>query len=481
MKKILILICFLFLVNFSLAICYDGCESGTSCMPFGDTKTVNQYTYYCDLNGSLVQQKTSGVCLNDFECASGYSCLDEICTNAYNYFIQGYNMIIANVSGICYGEDYFCSNISVSNATILVNKSCSFYGVGFGCYKCNSNYYYNATLGKCITGICSANPGCMSNSSIVNASIGTDYCADNKKCFACDSDFEWNTTANACKMKQCTSSPGCLNVANLTNGNMVQNRYCSTGSCFACKPCYVWNSNVSSCVYSSSCSSGNINWSSVYFSSSDLASGVYKLLSSHDRVDFTFQGRNYWLGILGVDSSKVVFKIEYTSVSNYNLFANASASFDLSGDGVNDIKVSLAGISNGKANMSIKFLTVSDVGNGNNNGQQGTSESPSGSDLGTSGDDATDLGSVNSIFNNKNVWWLVVIALIILILIIILIVYLIRGNKRNKGNVNNQVYQQRPPVSPGNAPTTYPVGGYRPPQPVPMQQKNIQPNQVRRM
>lgn len=470
MKKVFILFCLIFVVGFSLAACDNGCESGASCVPYGDIVVLSQVPYvsnYCDFESDgMIQQKTSGSCLNDFECSPGYSCLDEYCTNEYNYFIQGYNAIIANVSGLCYGEDYFCSNVSVSNASVLSNKNCSFYGTGFSCYECNNNFYYNSTLGKCITGICSASPGCMNNSSILNASMNTDYCADNKNCFSCDSDFEWNATTNSCKMKQCTSSPGCMNMANLTNGMVVSNRYCSAGTCFVCRSCYVWNSNTSSCIYSSSCNSGNVSWSSVYFSSSDLSSGVYKLLSSHDKVEFSFQGRNYWLGILGVDSSKVVFKIEYTGVSNYNLFSNTSAGFDLSGDGVNDIRVSLAEISNGKANMSIKFLTVSDVNSGNGNpivyGQQGTSGASQNVNTGTSAGDVTDLGSLNSIFSESKIWILIVIGLVILILIVILAIYLAKRKSKSDTNVNNQAYQQQSPVAPANTPGVYPVGGYRP-------------------
>jgi hypothetical protein len=481
MKKILILICLLFAINFSLAVCENGCPGeGGACHYYGDIVAIGPSTYYCDIDSSvLVPQKTAGVCLNDYECVSGYSCLDEVCTNSYNYFIQGYNALLANISGMCYGEDYFCSNLSISNATALTSKNCTYAGSGFACYSCNSPFYYNSSLGKCITGMCGANPGCMANSSLNNASINSDYCVDSKNCFSCDSDFEWNASLNTCKMKLCTSSPGCINITNLTNGNEVRNRYCSSGSCFVCKSCYVWNANSSSCVYASNCNVGSVNWGDVYFSNGELSSGNYKILSIYDRVNFSFEGRSYWLGVLGIDSAKIVFKLD-PIVSSYNLFVGSSGGFDLNGDGVSDVRVTVSSVSDSKANVSIKFLAVTDDPDHNNNPNNPTVLLDSNVNTGTNMDEPLNLGSSNiisSIFTKKNIWWLVIAGLVIIGLLVWLIMYLVKKPGNNSGNTNTQPAQQQPPVKPVGPYGSYPVGGYRP---LPAQQ-NTQPNQAKRM
>lgn len=483
MKKILILICFIFVTSFVLAVCDYGCAGGGgACLSYGDTVTIGPSIYYCDIDsGTLVVQKTSGSCLNDYECVSGYSCLDETCTNAYNYFIQGYNALLANISGMCYGEDYFCSNLTINNATALTSKNCSYAGSGFACYSCNSPFYYNSSLGKCITGTCGAAPGCMSNSSLENASVNTDYCADNKNCFACDSDFEWNASENKCKMKLCTSSPGCMNITNLTNGNRVNNRYCSSGSCFVCKSCYVWDTNSSNCVYASNCNVGSVSWSDVYFSNGELSSGTYKAVGVYNRVNFSFESRSYWLGVLGIDSAKIVFRLD-PIVSSYNLFVGSSGGFDLNGDGVSDVRVTVSSVSDSNANVSIKFLTVTDNPdpNHNNNPNNPTPAPNPNVNTNTNVDDPLNLGSssvMGSIFAKKNLWWLVVAGLVIIGLLVWLIMYLVNKPTNSNSGTNSQSYQQQPPVGPGNTPGNYPVGGYRP---MPVQQ-NVQSAQVRRM
>ena len=493
MRKIFLFLSLVFLaavglasqIGFALATCDDGCTDGASCVGYGDVVTHGALSYYCDFNTDgnmvLIQQKTTGDCLNDFECVDGYSCLDGICTNAYNYFIQGYNALLANVSGLCFNENggWFCSNTtSLANATNL-SKSCSFAGANAICYQCNSPLYYNQSIDRCISGICSSSPGCMSNSSIDNASIGGDYCASGQNCFVCDEDFNWNATENRCKMKECTSSPGCMNVTNLTNANVVYNRYCSTGTCFTCRSCYVWNTNSSSCVYSPSCNVGAITWSNVPFTNAELSSGTYKMLNVYDRVNLSFEGRSYWLGILGIETSRIVFKIE-PIVSSYNLFTANNAQFDLNNNGMNDLRVSLAGISGGRANISIKFLTEIGSDNPNSNNNPGGLDNPNPNpnvDVNQNQTNPIDVGSSNGMaqdFVKKYVVAIIIIGVIFIILLVILIVYLVKKPKKVAGNTNPQPAQQQSYGGPGNAPGGYPVGGFRPI----MQQPNNMPRRM---
>lgn len=469
MRKILILISFIFVIGFSLA-CDDGCVFGTGCVEYGGVVTQGVLNYYCDFNvdGSemaLFRQKpydNNEECLNDFECIDEYSCLDGICTNAYNYFIQGYNALLANLSGICMGEEWFCSNTtSLINATVL-GKDCSFSGPDAICYSCNSPFYYNNSIGKCISGICSSPYKCLNISLLENASINSDYCAEDKKCFNCDDGYEWNGTAIQCRVEDCSSSPGCSNQTDIMNGVIVSHKYCESGSCWACKPCYYWNRTSSSCVYSSSCSTFGVNWTDVVFTSSEMSSDIYKLLNTYDRINFSFESRPYRLEVLGIDNAKIVFKLYPNMMtSGYNLFAGNNAQFDLNGDVVKDLQVSLAGISDGRANVSIKFLSIRDYDSPGIVASGGSSPEP---DIGGdySGPNNLDLGSSESRgFFGRNIWWLIVIGVIIIGLLTWLIIYLINKPK-NGSNNNTQVVQQQPPVKPVNPYGSYPVGGYRP-------------------
>lgn len=464
MKKIIYLFLFVFLVGFVLAC--EGCSYNSACYDYGDIVLIGNVDHYCSFDGTLNATKTNGSCLNDFECREGYSCLSDQCTNQYNNFILYYNAVLAGSGGLCVNQQagWFCSNVSVSNSSVLANKTCNY--PSQSCRICNGSLKYNQSIEKCISGICSSPYKCLNITSLSNASSNSDYCADNKVCFNCDEDFEWNGTIDQCKMKECSSSPGCSNETNITYGQIITGRHCESGSCWTCKCGYTWNSSSSSCIYTSNCGA-NVNWTTVVFTDSELSSGAYKLLNLYDSVGFSFESRNYLFGILGIDSTKIVFRISPINVNNYNLFVGSSAQFNLAGDSANDLRISLAGISNGKANVSIKFLSIVNPDDDEDSVIIDDVISDDSADLdvydSSSDGDPINLGFWDSQgFFRKNAWWLVLIGVAIIVLLVWLIVYLVNNKPKNNTGTNSQTGQQQPPVAPGNAYGSYPVGGYRP-------------------
>ncbi|MEI7718297.1 MAG: hypothetical protein WCI72_00385 [archaeon] len=469
MKYLFLVFLILFSAGFSLAAEGDLCDN------YGESVTEGNYHFYCDFNTStLKQQGTVGaVCMNNFECVDGYSCLSGTCTGSFNELLDKYAQANALVSGYCL-DGPFCSNISgLANANLLTNKNCSYRGAGFFCYQCkDATYTFNDTLGACITGICSSTPGCLS-SRVNNSVNNSNYCSGTQQCFSCDSDYVWNTTLSQCVMKSCTSTPGCLNMTNLTNGLVVPSRVCSTGTCFSCISGRSWNSSLSACVLSST--STTSTWNTVSFTFAELTAGTHKLLSVGDKVPFDFAGRTYFFGLLGADS-KISFKIDPT-FNNQNLYLGESRAFDLDSDGAYDLNVSLLGLSSGKADVNLKFVSVSYL----------TTDPTESEPYSPEPEQTPEPSNPTPGFFEKNMWALIVIGVVFIALLIGLIFYLI--SRRNDtplhgtdhpASAGNPIApnQPRPPVMPGNAPGAIPAGGYHPlpPRPFASQNPQFRPN-----
>jgi hypothetical protein len=365
MKKLLFLLFAILFLGFVYADC-DGCFSNNICYDFGNvtTNSLTGVKYYCDYSTkSLIQVKAEGAsCENDFECSSEYSCLGGKCTANVAGFLSAYNTVLAYTQNIslCIESNMFCYNSSLSaplNSTAL-NNTCD---IGLRCYSCNSGLNWNSTLSKCIKPICQTTPGCLNISSLTNASVSDNYCVVGS-CFSCDSDFDWNSTNQTCQIKQCSSSPGCLNQTSLTNGRIVPNRFCSSGSCFACNTTegYRWNSITNSCVYSTTIVINPSDWNTIQFSSYDLQQGTEKVLRAYDRLQFSFDGRPYYLALNSVDSSgaRISYKID-PILNNLYAYTGAENNFDLNSDGKLDILVQLVSISSNSATVKLMAIQAS--------------------------------------------------------------------------------------------------------------------------
>ncbi len=423
MKRLFLLIIGFFL-SFSLVSATEcgGCVGAAGdCYAFGDkiSATTTSVERYCDyLTKSFVPTKTSGVCENDFECAGNYLCFEGYCTGGVSDFLHDYNLLLANLTNntLCLGDNPilgrnpFCWNgTQPSNSTPLA-KQCN---VGSSCYKCNSNLNWNTSLNLCIKDICVSNPGCLNMTSLDNASIGDYYCADNKNCFECRSDYVWNATAQSCKLLSCTSTVGCLNQTSLINGK-IMNRACSVGSCFSCNTSYRWDNSSKSCVSSSIIIDPSNDWTTIQFSQGDFDSGTEKLLRSYDRLQFAFEGRTYYLGVLSIDAtgSKITYKIE-PILNNLIAYLGVENRFDLNSDTKSDLLVKLVAIENG--NARVKAVSIRE-----------SYEPP----INQSNNTVIDNPEPNSKENYK--LWLILAAGILALVIIIFIVFLIRSSPKEK-------------------------------------------------
>lgn len=440
MKKLFFFLFGILFLSFVYADC-DGCFSNNVCYDYGNV-TSNSLTgvkYYCDYSTkSLIQVKTEGAsCENDFECSSEYSCLGGKCTANVAGFLSAYNTVLAYTQNIslCIESNMFCYNSSLSaplNSTIL-NNTCD---IGLRCYSCNSGLNWNLTLSKCIRPLCQSVPGCLNISSLNNSSVSDNYC-NVGSCFSCDSDFDWNSTNQTCQLKQCSASPGCLNQTSLANGRIVLNRVCSFGTCFACNTSegYRWNESLGSCVYSSNIVTDPTEWNTIQFSSYDLNQGTEKVLRAYDRLQFSFDGRAYYLSVNSVDStgSRINYKIDPV-MNNLYAYAGVENTFDLNSDGKLDISVKLVSINSAGATLKLMSVQESSVP------LPPVSPAPS------------PLVEPSTPSQDYTLWIIVGVAVIIFILLVIVIVYAVRYKNASKvppqaykGQTQpNQYYPQNP-------------------------------------
>ena len=485
MKKIIYSFLFVLLICFSLA-CDTGCIDGYgNCFDsdgnyynYGDIVTIGFVSSYSDFEEDrFVEQKTSGYCLNDYECVEGSLCLEEECTNDYNSFLANFSLYLENSSGLCLNPSlgWFCSNVSPSNSIRLINQTCN--DAISSCYKCDNTrgYFFNNSLKLCITGVCGGDSFCLDDR--INYSTNNlYYCSGSKKCYQCDDDFKWNETLGQCVMIACDEKPGCIDAINLSNGYLVGNRSCDMGSCFSCNKAskYFWNNTSSSCVYTPNAIISD--WKTVVFTDSELSLGTYKMLDVGNNVSITFSGRSYYFGLFSV-SSRISFAIAPV-IYNQTLYPGDTRGFDLDSDGTYDIRVTLANISSGRANVSLKrvaedYLSSNNDGSDTNDGYVNSGNPGLDNDVGvqTNSEDNLNLdaSSATGSFVSKNIWVLIIIAIVFVSLLIWLMFYLLGRKAENKpvSNVSNNVnssapIQPRPPVMPGNAPGMTPIGGYCP-------------------
>lgn len=485
---------FLLIVGFAAA-CDTGCNNGvdSTCYNYSDTydRVVASTTisYYCNIDtDNFTVRQSSGFCLNDFECVSGYSCVSGTCTGSFSDVIMANTLLQSFVFGLCPIDEnsgYFCSNVTVlNNATNYSDLSC---GEDFfaKCYSCNEGLYYDKDLGLCITGICDSKPGC-SNVSINNTEVTGEYCSDSKLCYACGADFGWDLSLSKCVMKKCVSSPGCLNVTNLTDAYVVENRICDAGkTCFSCGGSRKWNSTISECVLSSTTTNGGGSWDTISFSDLELKTGVYKIFSAWDRVFFNFAGRSYQFKLTSVETNRIIYDIyPSTTMLNQNLYTFQERKYDLDSDNVYDFKVSLADISSRRANISLKFINEPySTGVVDNNYVADTPILDVETQVNLDTVDNSDESVVSESFVTKYMWTLIVIGVVFIALLIGLIFYMIsRKNDTPLHGVDHPASagnpiapnQPRPPVMPGNAPVVAPIKGYGPLPPRPFASQNPQ-------
>ncbi len=401
---------------------------------FGQTQTIGQLTQYCDLSGNWINQKSAdSSCLNDFECVDGYSCLSDQCVNS-ELAVGSLSELIEEVSQLnasCFNDGYFCFNGTAPINSTSSTKNCSYAGASASCYKCDIGFSWNATIGKCITGICNSAPGCLTNSSILNGTKGTDYCATGS-CFRCNDDFVWNNSQ--CELKPCTYSPGCLDSA--TNNSLLVSleRNCSVGkTCFACKSGYVWSINESQCILSSG--SVPASWSTLTFSDSEFRIGTTKAFGVYDRIYFTFESRQYWVGLISFLSNGVNVRIDPVIASRF-LSPSVENKIDLNSDEIYDVKLVLQRIDGGKAYINVEKISESygsttnqNGGNGDTGGYDipggGSGNEVSNPAIVLFGEDATKVGGIP-------LGYVIIIFSIIILIFIILIIFFVVSSKKKQ-------------------------------------------------
>jgi hypothetical protein len=426
MRKVLLFLCLVFFTGFVFAC--DGCLDSNICYSFGDViqNQITGQSLYCDYNShTFLSVKGEGVsCQNDFECASGFKCLSGSCTNSFDNLLADYNLLMQTLNNqvFCMGANYFCYNKSLSAPANASNLSSYICDQDTTCYQCNANLTWNDSLNLCIKGICSSTPGCLNQSSLLNASINGFYCSIGN-CFECGADFDWNATNQSCQMKACSSTPGCLNQSNLTNGRLISNRFCSSGSCFACNTAsnYRWDNSSRSCVYSATISVSPTDWTTIQFSPYDLQQGTEKTLGEYDRLQFSFEGRSYYLGVSSIDTSasKITYRIDPV-LTNLNAFVGVDNKFDLNSDGKLDISVNLVAVQQSGARIILKLIQE------NSNNELPSDENSNQNNGGTTNGEVEE--STNS--EDMTIWLIVALLVFVFILIVvILIVYLVKSKK----------------------------------------------------
>jgi len=421
-KLIFIGVIFLFVfVSFIQASSESGCEYEGRVYSFGETARIGDKTMYCNTSGDFIEQKEAGgSCINDFECKT-LSCFSDRCVDSLSSYIKEYEDALdkldklgVEIKDLCI-EDHFCSNVSVSNATKITDKTCV--DKAYSCYKCKDGYTWNDTLSLCIKGMCNSQPGCLSNSTLEGGTKLDLYCGAGKSCFSCDDDHEWDSQLNKCVLKSCGSSfsPGCLNISNLTN-SLSYNRSCSSPSerCYVCKSGYKWDNSTNSCIVSSS---GTTNfWITRSFTNYDFEAGNPINLGDFDRIKISFNNKDYYLGVRRVYDNRVEFEIS-SVINSSTLYIGSNSEFDLNNDGKKDVVISLRDISNSKGVFIVKKIIES------SNPPSTTGTTTTTPNSGTGGDqnyyDGTKISSIDS-----GVWIviLVVLGLVVVGIIVSLII-----------------------------------------------------------
>lgn len=356
---------FLILCSYAVYAECGGCVSSAcsnDCCAFGDIGIVGSISSYCDLNsGAMIPQKTEGFCDNNFECSQNYTCLGNNCTNIFNSYISNQSLLLEleNIATFCMGEGYFCSSSATAplNST-LQDKNCSYLSNSYNCYKCNSGFSWNETIGKCIPPVCTQSPGCINMSSLGNASEVLGYCSTSGfTCFACSSNYDWNSSSNSCKLKSCNSLPGCLNKTSLDGASNV-NRACDNGyTCFECSSGYGWDG--SSCTYieedNDNSNDNSLEWTTIPLSSSQFNDGLSIDLGVYQRVYVSVEGQSHWIGVMTIAGVAVSLSVN-SNPQTVILSVGETKNIEITEDNYYDLSIKLNSVSSNKANLIIQSI-----------------------------------------------------------------------------------------------------------------------------
>ncbi len=144
-KNILSILVLISFAVVSLSFVSAGCGS----FAFGDMNLSAGVVSYCDLQtGNFVPQKVNNsVCMNDFECQSGFCIMDK-CLNSVNFIQNLYQLPSPNcpsniTSPGCINRSNYPGLSNGTNFSALCNFA------GYSCYVCNNGYIWNSTLGNC--------------------------------------------------------------------------------------------------------------------------------------------------------------------------------------------------------------------------------------------------------------------------------------------------------------------------------------------
>jgi len=386
MKKALILF-FIFLVGifvvleFSSADC-GGCIYNNVCYSIGEVAN----NHYCSISKTLVDQKQdNSSCMNDFECSSEY-CFDDLCIN----------------------EDVIKDNENISR---ILGE-------------------YSSYLSQ---GNCTASPGCLNLASLANARNVSGICVglQGYRCFQCNSDQPyWNGTG--CAITPCSSDIGCWNITRLNLLNNFENKsgYCGAGfRCVNCNSEYSWNGTECKLIPISV--AGSSFWTSTFFANSQqLSEGYNTLLAAKQRVRVIISGKNHYAGIISLSSTSAVINVSSTSQQAvFNI--QDEKRFELTDDAYYDLYIKLNGISNNKANLTIKSIHEAVSGSA-------PSPSPSPAPSPSLSPSPSPAPSQQTTTISKTVIIVIIVGLIAAIVIIIFIaIFLFKSRKKQKSEDNN--------------------------------------------
>jgi len=309
MKKIFLFFGIILLISITgISAECKGCLNNNQCYNPGDILNNK----YCSLSKTFLNQKSdNSSCQNNFECISGY-CMDEICIN-----------------------ERVLTNLGIDENTL------------------------NNTENYLKQGPCTATPGCLNKTSLLNAQNVSGICI-NAKCFQCNSNTpHWNSSA--CTLPPCHyNTPGCWNISRINEIDHYENisETCNSGfTCIKCARNYEWTGEY--CRYYSGTSPSPIIWkTNATFTEDSLASGFTIKLKAKERIKLTFNGIDYFIGIVSLTSNSAVINVS-SKPQQILMSTGDERKIDLDNNGENDINLILSSIYLSQATIFIKKLPSS--------------------------------------------------------------------------------------------------------------------------
>jgi hypothetical protein len=219
-NKLFFIVLFSCSLLFSLSFLAAGTCDGYA---FGDTTIYEGANSYCDFNtGNFITQKNNGsICMNDFECISGF-CINDLCNDGAS-LLRDFSWLFAD----------FCPQNSVNITSAgCINMSSYFMltdglntsatcAPGLSCYVCNSGFFWNSTLSNCQISVAvpPVNPNNTNATNTTNpngtipggnpgSSGGGGGGSSNPSCITTWTCAEWSACINSVQIRTCSKFKG---------------------------------------------------------------------------------------------------------------------------------------------------------------------------------------------------------------------------------------------------------------------------------